>query len=514
MANLTEKKSAPYGKYTDRIRLAEKLYAKRNGGAQLSTEKKFILANTLKNQASFFNSKLNEAFDNSVSLQTSDVGNFKIFCQDITTAVLPNLILTDLMIVFPMTSITGSLTYWEYVKGSNKGASSVGDLIDNPFKLGNVDSTYTSSEVVENDELANSKLTLGWGPVVPGSIAFQVGNDKYFDDGAGKIYKGTFASKRYVQVQQDSEGRLEGVAGHYVVDAGTATQVGTVTYGSPKSKSVTGAIYDGAQPEITFTTAPSTADPIEVHYLYNNIAILQNDIPTLTAVRKAITLEVKWREIRIEYSGIAAFIEKAQFGDNLGDNLGVRAVSQLKYEIDSEGIDFLVANATVDPDVTFNFADRIGVSAKQQAEGFITTLNIAREKMYTMTQKYAPNYMVCAYSVLQVLSYLDGFKPAPFKNNIAGPFYAGTYQDLKIYVSPRMTRDTFVLGLHDGEFNTSAAVYGTFMAIMPTQLLQLPDFTNVQGFATGYDLKLLNSCLLIAGTITRNQDVINVSTGE
>lgn len=89
-----------------------------------------------------------------------------------------------------------------------------------------------------------------------------------------------------------------------------------------------------------------------------------------------------------------------------------------------------------------------------------------------------------------------------------------TYQDLKIYVSPRMTRDTFVLGLHDGEFNTSAAVYGTFMAIMPTQLLQLPDFTNVQGFATGYDLKLLNSCLLIAGTITRNQDVINVSTGE
>ena len=78
MANLTEKKSAPYGKYTDRIRLAEKLYAKRNGGAQLSTEKKFILANTLKNQASFFNSKLNEAFDNSVSLQTSDVGSYSI----------------------------------------------------------------------------------------------------------------------------------------------------------------------------------------------------------------------------------------------------------------------------------------------------------------------------------------------------------------------------------------------------------------------------------------------------
>ena len=513
MANLTEKKNAPYGKYTERIKLAEQLYAKRNGGATLSQEKKFILANTLKNQAKFFNSKLNEAFDNSVSLQRSDVGNFKIFCQDITTAVLPNLILTDLMIVFPMTSTTGSLTYWEYVKGSNKGASKIGDLIDNPFKLGNVDPTYTSAEVVENDTLANSKLALQWGPVVPGSIAFTVGADKYFDDGAGKVYKGVFASKRYVQVQEveeDGVARLEGVAGHYVVDAGSAVEVGKVTYGSPKSKSATGAIYDGATPEITFTTAPVTENPIEVHYLYNNIAILQNDIPTLTAVRKAITLEVKWREIRIEYSGIAAFVEHAQFGDNLGDNLGVRAVSQLKYEIDSEGIDFLVANATVDPEVTFNFTDRVGVSAKQQAEGFITTLNIAREKMYTATQKYAPNYMVCAYSVLQVLNYLDGFTAAPFKNNIAGPFFAGTYQDLKIYVSPRMARDKFVLGLHDGEFNTSAAVYGTFMAIMPTQLLQLPDFTNVQGFATGYDLKLLNKCLLIAGTITRNPDTVTL----
>lgn len=89
-----------------------------------------------------------------------------------------------------------------------------------------------------------------------------------------------------------------------------------------------------------------------------------------------------------------------------------------------------------------------------------------------------------------------------------------TIQDIKVYVSPRMARDTFVLGLHDGEFNTSAAVYGTYMAIMPTQLLQLPDFTTTQGFATGYDLKLLNKALLIAGTITRNKDVLEISTQE
>lgn len=497
-------------KYADRVKLAEKLYAKKNGGATLSAEKKMTLTQVLSNQAKFFNSRLTENFDNSVSLQRSDIGAFKHFCQDITTAVLPNLIATDLVITFPMTSLTGSLTYMEYVKGSTKGASNVGDLIDNPFKLGQVDPNYTSSTVVENAAVASTEVALKWGPVVPGSIAFQIGDDKYFD-ADGKLYKGTFASKRFVNVQKDAQGRLEGVAGHFEVEPGSAVQVGTVTYGYANSKAVNGAIYDKATPKITFTEAPAVA-AIEVNYLYNNIAILQNDIPTLTAVRKAITLEVKWRTIRVEYSAIAAFQQKLEYGSNLGDDLGVRAVSQLKYEIDSEIVDFLVANATVDPEVTFNLAERTGVSMSQQAEGFQLTLDIAREKMYLATQKYAPNYMICAYSVLQVLHYLPQFKAAPFKNNIAGPFYAGSLDDMKVYVSPRMTRDTFVLGLHDGEFNTSAAVYGTFMAIVPTQLLQLPDFTTTQGYATGYDLKLLNKDLLIAGTITRNADEIEITT--
>lgn len=94
MATLVEK-------YSKRVNLAEKLYAKRNGGAQLSAEKKFVLANVLNNQAQFFNSRLTENFENSVSLQRSDIGAFKVFCQDISTAVLPNLIISDLMIVFP-----------------------------------------------------------------------------------------------------------------------------------------------------------------------------------------------------------------------------------------------------------------------------------------------------------------------------------------------------------------------------------------------------------------------------
>lgn len=61
-------------KYADRVKLAEKLYAKKNGGATLSAEKKMTLTQVLSNQAKFFNSRLTENFDNSVSLQRSDIG--------------------------------------------------------------------------------------------------------------------------------------------------------------------------------------------------------------------------------------------------------------------------------------------------------------------------------------------------------------------------------------------------------------------------------------------------------
>lgn len=406
-------------KYSDRVRLAEKWYAKKNGGAQLNADKKMALVQVLSNESKF----LNEAFENSVSTQRSDIGNFKKFVMDITTIVLPTLIGTDLVITHPMTAFTGTLTYMQYVKGSTKGASTVGDLINNPFKLGTVDPTYTSSTVVENETIADSKITLKWGPVIPGSIAFQVGDDKYFD-ADGKLYKGTFATKRFVVAQEDANGRLEGVAGHFEVDPGTAVQVGTVTYGYPASKAVNGAIYDAATPVITFTSAPETSDPIAVNYVYNNVAIMQNDIPMLTAQRKAITLEAKFRRIAVQYSNIAAYQQKLEYGQDLGKDLEVQAVSQLKYEIDTEIVDFLVANATVDPEITFNAVERVGVSLAQQYEGFSATIDRAREKMYTATQKYNPNYMICARSIVTILQFLPGFKAAP-KSVVSGPYFAG-----------------------------------------------------------------------------------------
>ena len=216
----------------------------------------------------------------------------------------------ELVLVRPMTAMHGYVTYFEYSKGSNKGASAVGDLITNPFKLGTVDPNYTSGSVVENKTAASSatEVELGWCPVVPGSISFTIGDDKYFD-AAGILYKGTFASKVFSAEQADGNGRIEGVAGHFEVNPGAAVAVGTVVYGYPGSKSVTGAIYDSAaKAKITFTSSPFSAETtFAVNYLYNNIAIMQNDIPQVTVQAKGIYLAAKARRIAINYSQMAQF---------------------------------------------------------------------------------------------------------------------------------------------------------------------------------------------------------------
>lgn len=73
-------------KYSNRVSLAEKYYAKMNQGASLSGDRKLVLAQVLNNTSAF----LKESFDNSVSTQRSDMGLFKRFALDITTLTFNN----------------------------------------------------------------------------------------------------------------------------------------------------------------------------------------------------------------------------------------------------------------------------------------------------------------------------------------------------------------------------------------------------------------------------------------
>ena len=235
------------------------------------------------------------------------------------------------------------VNYLEYSYGSNKGKTSVGDLIENPFARGKVDTDFTASKVEESKSFADSttSIALNWGPVVPGTVSFKVGTTNYLDDGNGKIYSYadgaavTVVTNYVTEAVDPNNGHLEGVAGRFVKNITGASEAGTIVYGNTATKGVAyngvEQIYSTGTPAITLTSG--ITGNVVFNYNYNNVVIPQNDLPILTAEMKAMPLLAKARRIAVYYSNIAAWQAKQDYGFDLGEQLAERAVAELNYKL-------------------------------------------------------------------------------------------------------------------------------------------------------------------------------------
>lgn len=423
--------------YAKRIKVAEAVYAREHDGEAMSKAKKLTLATVLNNTNKF----LKEAFDNSVGTQARDIGNYKKFVLNLTNIAMPNLLAFDLVMVKPMTSRAGFVTYIDFVAGSKKGLVEQGDVFNSGLKgLGKMDAArmaYTSNKVVED---AVADATTAWKPVVK--------KDKDGTEFEVEIYGG------------------QGTDGEAIW---TPAMVAGVHAGD------------------------------KIRYEYDNVVIPQEDLPILNAVTRDIPIAAKTRRIAIYYSQIAAFEMKNEMGEDLGQNLSEQAVGELKYEIDSEVVMFLrkLAGEPVDA-LTFNKHVPVGITLAQHYEGFGEKLEQAKVALYNRTQRYMPSYMVAASDVLPILAYCPTFKMGNMKA-ISGPFVAGTLGGLKVVVSPLLKSGEYFFGVNEGM--ASAAIYAPYMAILPTQLLGFADGAMSQGFSTMYGLEALNPELLIAGKV-------------
>ncbi len=474
MANLCEA-------YKSRLAIAERFYSQKHAGEKLSESKKLVTAKVLENTNKF----LNEAFENSVGTQRSDLGLFKKFALNLTTVALPNLIAHDLVIVHPMSSMSGYVNYVQYTRGSNKGAYVQGDVINDPFRLGSfkegadkkLDTNYTAAKVCEAKTAATDAkydVTLMWTPVVPTTVEVVTAGATFRDNG---------------------EGKLQEIENGQVKEGG---KTGTIDY-------ATGAI--------SFAASTLTAGAVFVNYAYDNVVIPQNDLPIINAEIKAIPLIAKARRIAIYYSQIAAFQAKTDYGMDLGAQLAEKAVGELSYEIDTEITSMLVDNASESALLSFNKALPMGVSKAEHYEGFAEVVEIGKQLIYDNTKRFAPTYMLVASDILPILSFIKGFSAAS-TSSVNGPYFAGTLNGLKVFVTPNVKPGTFVLGVNGDDMMSSAAVYAPYMAIVPTQLLGYADGGMSQGWSTMYDLKMLNAGLLVKGTVkndpaTANAQVIN-----
>lgn len=426
--------------YKGRLTVSESYYAKNHNGEKLSNNKKLVVAKLLENT----NKYLNEAFENSVGTQRTDMGLFRKFSLNLTTVAVPNLIAFDLVIVQPMSAMSGYVNYIQYVAGSNKGETKQGDVFNSPFGLGKVDVNYTADKVVETVATTGTagSFKAAWTPVLTG----------FFTDGTG--------AKKDLKVTNA---------------AGAVSYVNVADY------------------------TPTAGD--KVAYVYDNQIIPQNDLPIINAEVKMIPLVAKARRIAIYYSQMAAFQAKTDYGFDLGDQLAEKAVGQLSYEIDTEVTQLLIDNAPADNDLVWSKTLPVGVSKQEHYAGFVEILEIARQKIYDRTKRFAPNYMLIASNILPILAFIPGFEAAPV-GSVNGPYFAGTLNGLKVFVTPNITAGTFVIGVNGDDMMSSAAVYAPYMPIVPTQLLGFADGGMSQGWSTLYDLRLLNENLLVAGRVT------------
>lgn len=367
-----------------------------------------------------------------------------------TTIAIPNTIATELVITHPMPSHVGFIQYWEIISGSNKGGIAQGDVFADVFHFGEYSEDRTNytganlqAELVNLD--AEGKGFLAWTPINTAVAPALVG--------------------------------AESGASIELLDAET---------GEVKVTGVTGSV-------------------VKVKYVYDQIKVPQHDLPTINARVKSIALEAKPRRVAIYFSQMAAFQAKQEQGVDLANMLRTQAVAELSQEIDTEVVDLLYTSASDEEVVRFNKRVPVGVSKFEHFEGFAETIEEANTIIYNRTRKYNANYMVCNRKVLNVLSLLRGWKDSGVK--MAGPYYAGSLNGMKVFVHPILPENCFVMGYNGDDMMTSAAVFAPFMTITPTAELQYPDGGTQQGWSTLYDLKLLNEALLVKGEIVDIADV-------
>ena len=431
--------------YAPRLQVSENVYKKAHEGKGIDSNIKLTTAICLNNTNKF----LTEAFANSVGTQRSDMGLWKKFCLNLVTVALPQLIAHEIVITKALSSMSGFITYIEYTTGSTKGETKQGDVFNSPFRLGDIDVNYTSENVIESftGDGSTTEFTVMWPNVVA-------------------VAKVT----------------VDGVE----VEGSTFTPEGV----------------------ITLAEAPAEDAAVKIAYVYDNVKIPQNDLPLINAQVKSIPLIAKARRVAIYYSQIAAFQAKTDYGFDLGDELAKQAVARLNYEIDTEVIGLLDKTAgAADGDLEFNKTLPYGVNKRDHYSAFAEVVEIAKQKIFDKTKRFSPNYMLIASNVLPVLTFCEGFKAAASgaKN---GPYFAGTLNSLKVFVSPAIAAGRFVLGVNGDDMMTSAAVYAPYMPVVPTQLLGYADGGNSQGWSTMYALEVLNPDLVIAGEIVAKPQIV------
>lgn len=77
--------------------------------------------------------------------------------------------------------------------------------------------------------------------------------------------------------------------------------------------------------------------------------------------------------------------------------------------------------------------------------------------LYNTTKKFTPNFMVVAPDIMPIIQFVPGFQPASI-GEVNGPYFSGTLNGVKVFVTPNMEAGEFFLGVNAGAMQAAAGV--------------------------------------------------------
>lgn len=414
-----------------------------------------ILLENTQNQINLFNRTrgLNEA------TQPADVSYFQKHAINLLSAVVPNLIASDLVSTQPMLSRVGEVRYLKVLYGSNKGAVRAGDTAMDLYTAGRYDVHNYSSELVEGEILEGDgsldKFHLAWVPTLPKTVEMVMDGEEFVDNGVGELVP---------------------------KDGGDA--VATINYD-------TGLVE--------FTVAPADGE-LEFEYRYDNMTV-PVDSPEMQIRIATTPIQAKSRKLKTLYSFDASADLLNDYGMTMSSELSAYTAAQIKHEIDNEIINDLYTKATA-PGVTWDMTAPTGVSLADHYKSFMYKVNEAGNKIFFATQIANASWIVAGEDAVNVIESLPQFESAGIMDP-KGPHLVGTLAGKDVFKTPQLPSDAWMVGYKGDSLFDAGYIYAPYLPIMSTQLLMDENFTGKQGFATSYGKKMTNSNFYSANKITK-----------
>lgn len=437
-----------------------------------------VTAMLMENQAQYLKNMNEET-------KTVNVGSFTKFIFPVLRRVFPNLIANDIVSVQPMTAPVGAVFFLDYIYGTNKGATSAGNVFPRDF-----DKDF-SGEFINGEQigLGNGVDFGGAGAVLNVTTGFQPVRP--------------LDAVRGFKVEIKEIDRLSGATVQTAVDNGSGGFAGGALGGTIN-------YANGAVTGFRFTNVPVNGNPIKAYYYYDGE--LSSKVPQIQLDVKKAPVEATPRRLKALWSSEAAEDLRAFHGLDAETEIVSAVAQEIALEIDREIIQNLFAASTG----TTGLFDRVppaGIAELDHLRSMITTIANVSNLIHKKTLRAPANFIVTSPEVSALFAQLTthgDFRaayvssgqspygpmdmPKPLtQHGQFGIYKVGTLMNKwNVYEDPFFARDQMLIGLKGSSYLDAGYVWAPYVPLQVTPTFLDPnDFGFRKGLRTRYATKLL-----------------------